>query len=70
MLLVFSILKQPQMDQIMYCQSYAPPLKLVFYFQKCFQKIETAATTAATAVIAVYYIKQPQNGSNHVLPEI
>ena len=30
------------------------PLKLVCYLQKYFQKIETAATTAATAVVAVY----------------
>ena len=33
------------------------PLKLVCYFQKCFQKFKTAATTAVTAVVAVYYIK-------------
>ena len=33
------------------------PLKLVCYFEKCFQKFKTAATTAVTAVVAVYYIK-------------
>ena len=41
----------------MFCHSYDPTLKLVFYFQKKNKKIETAATTAATAVVDVYYVK-------------
>ena len=34
-----------------------------------FSKIETAATTAVTDDVAVYYIKTAKNGSNHVLSE-
>ena len=31
------------------------PLKLVFYFQKCFQNYESAAIRAAIATVSVYY---------------
>ena len=42
------------MAQIMFCQSYDPP-KVSMPFPK---KIETAVTTAVTAVVDVYYIKK------------
>ena len=48
------------MVQMMFCQGYDPlKLKLVFYFQKI-KQIETAATTADTAVVVTYYIKTTQ----------
>ena len=37
----------------MFCQSYDPPLKLVYYCQKKLKTISKALTTAATAVIAL-----------------
>ena len=40
----------------MLCENY-DTLKLVCYFQKCFQNYKTAATTDVTAVVAVYYVK-------------
>ena len=46
-----------------------PPLNLIFYLEKCFLKIEKAATTAVTAVTAVNYIKTVKNGSNPIISE-
>ena len=40
----------------MFWQSYDPP-KVSMQFPKMCLKIETASTTAVTAVVAVYYIK-------------
>ena len=44
----------------MFYQSYDPP-KVSMLFPKKIHTIETAATTAATAVVDVYYIKTDNN---------
>ena len=51
------LLKQPKNGSNHILLELRHPLKLVCYFQKCFQQFETAAKTAATAVVTVYYIK-------------
>ena len=45
-----------KMAQIMFCQS-SDPSKVGMLFQKCFQNVETTATTGATAAVVVYYDK-------------
>ena len=45
----------------MLCRCYDPPLKLVCYFQQQTNS-ETAAITAATATVTVYYIKMALKG--------
>ena len=40
----------------MFCQRYDPP-NVNLLFLKKIQKFKTAATSSATAVVAVYYIK-------------
>ena len=54
-MLLFIMLKQSEMAQIMFCQSSDSPSKVgVIYKKKCFQNSETAATRVAKAVVASY----------------
>ena len=50
------MLKQPKNIQIIFFQSSDPP-KICMVFSTMFHHFETAETTAATAAVAVYYVK-------------